>query len=54
VRRLAHDGLEAWQQVIEREYEGMVAKDEADLYEGGPTLRWVKVKQRGWTIEEDR
>jgi hypothetical protein len=29
VRRLAPDGLEAWAQVIERGYEGYVAKDEA-------------------------
>ena len=28
VRRLAPDGLEAWKQVIERGYEGYVAKDE--------------------------
>jgi ATP-dependent DNA ligase len=27
VRRLAPDGLEAWKQVIERGYEGYVAKD---------------------------
>jgi ATP-dependent DNA ligase len=27
VRRLAPDGLEAWEQVIERGYEGYVAKD---------------------------
>jgi bifunctional non-homologous end joining protein LigD len=54
VRWLAPDGLEAWTQVIERGYEGLVAKDEASLYEGGPTIRWLKVKQRGWTVEEDR
>ena len=34
VRRLAADGLEAWEQVIERGYEGFVAKDEASAYEG--------------------
>jgi hypothetical protein len=28
VRRLAPHGLEAWAQVLEREYEGYVAKDE--------------------------
>jgi ATP-dependent DNA ligase len=54
VRRLAPDGLEAWKQVIERGYEGLVAKDEASAYEGGPTRRWLKVKQRNWTIDEDR
>jgi ATP-dependent DNA ligase len=41
-------------QVIERGYEGYVAKDEASAYEDGPTWRWLKVKQRGWTVEEDR
>jgi ATP-dependent DNA ligase len=54
VRRLAADGLAAWKQVIERGYEGYVAKDEASVYEGGPTRRWLKVKQPGWTDEEDR
>jgi bifunctional non-homologous end joining protein LigD len=54
VRRLAPDGLEAWKQVIERGYEGYVAKDARSQYEGGPTRRWLKVKQRGWTVEEDR
>jgi bifunctional non-homologous end joining protein LigD len=46
VRRLALDGLEAWAQVVERGYEGIVAKDDASRYEGGPTRRWLKVKQR--------
>jgi hypothetical protein len=23
-------------------------------YEPGPTRRWLKVKQRGWTVVEDR
>jgi ATP-dependent DNA ligase len=54
VRRLAPDGLVACEQVIERGYEGLVAKDEASAYEGGPTKRWLKVKQKGWTVEEDR
>jgi ATP-dependent DNA ligase len=53
VRRLAQDGLEAWKQVVERGYEGL-AKDEASVYEGGATRRWLKVKQRDWTVEEDR
>ena len=47
VRRLTPDGLAAWQQVIERGYEGYVAKDEACAYEGGPTKRWLKVKAEG-------
>jgi bifunctional non-homologous end joining protein LigD len=54
VRRLAADGVEAWQQVVERGYEGYVAKDESSAYEGDATRRWLKVKQKGWTVEEDR
>jgi len=54
VRRLARNGFEAWSEVIARDCEGYVAKDETSLYEGGPTLRWVKVKQKGWTDAEDR
>ena len=54
VRRLAPDGLEAWAQVVEREYEGYVAKDEASAYEGGRTRRWLKAKQKDWTVAEDR
>jgi ATP-dependent DNA ligase len=52
-RRLAPNGLEAWIQVIERGFEGYVAKDEASAYEGGVTRRWVKVKQKHWTVKED-
>jgi bifunctional non-homologous end joining protein LigD len=44
IRRLSDDGLEAWQQVLERGYEGLVAKDPASPYVGGRTLRWLKVK----------
>ncbi len=54
-RRLADDGLEAWQEVIARGYEGLVAKDPTSPYVGGRTLKWLKVKQpkyrdgeRGW------
>ena len=54
-RRLAADGLEAWAQVLERGYEGLVGKDEASPYREGRTLSWLKVKQpryregeRGW------
>jgi len=39
VRRLAANGLEAWKQVVERGYEGYVAKDESSVYEGGATRR---------------
>ena len=52
-RRLAPDGLAAWKQVVERGYEGYVAKDEASVYEGGATRRWLKVKQKDWTVEGD-
>jgi hypothetical protein len=38
-RRLAPDGLKAWAQVLERGYEGLVAKDEASRYVGGPHAR---------------
>ena len=55
VRRLADDGLKAWQQVIEHGYEGLVAKDPQSPYVGGRTLKWLKVKvpqyrevERGW------
>jgi hypothetical protein len=54
MRRLAADGLQAWAQVIERGYEGYVAKDEASAYEGGATKRWLKVKVPGWTDSDDR
>lgn len=39
--------------MIERGYEGYLAKDEASVYEQGPTRRWLKVK-RGGTVEEDQ
>jgi ATP-dependent DNA ligase len=38
--------------VIAHDYEGLVAKEEASLYEAG--RRWLKVKQKGWTDAEDR
>jgi ATP-dependent DNA ligase len=54
-RRLADDGLTAWDQVLARGYEELVAKDPASPYVGGRTLKWLKVKQpkyregeRGW------
>jgi bifunctional non-homologous end joining protein LigD len=51
-RRLAANGLEAWAQVVERGYEGLVAKDEASAYRGGRTLSWLKVRQRDYRVEE--
>src|SRR5262249_42870684 len=44
VRRLAPDGLEAWKKVIERGYEGYVAKDETQPVSGQPPRRWLRVK----------
>jgi ATP-dependent DNA ligase len=40
------------QQVTERGYEGLVAKDPASPYRGGRTLTWLKVKQRDYRVEE--
>ena len=54
VRRLAKNGFEAWSEVVAHDFEGLVAKDETSLYEPGPTRRWLKVKQKGWTVDEDR
>jgi ATP-dependent DNA ligase len=54
VRRLAENGLKAWEQVLERGYEGLVAKDETSVYAGGVTRSWLKVKVPGWTDPEDR
>jgi bifunctional non-homologous end joining protein LigD len=54
VRRLAANGLEAWAQMLERGYEGYVAKDDASRYIGGKTRAWLKVKVPGWTDPEDR
>ena len=53
VHQLAADGLEAWAEVLERGYEGMVGKDEASPCLGGRTRRWLKVKVPGWTDPED-
>ena len=53
VRRLAANGLDAWAQVVGNGYEGLVAMDEASMYGGGLTRRWLKVKQKDWTVEED-
>jgi bifunctional non-homologous end joining protein LigD len=54
-RRLADEGLTAWAEVLERGYEGLVAKDPVSAYVGGRTLKWLKVTQphyregeRGW------
>ena len=54
VRRLAANGLDAWAQVVGNGYEGLVARDEASVYEGEPTRRWLKVKQKNWIVDDDR
>jgi bifunctional non-homologous end joining protein LigD len=51
-RRLAADGLEAWAEVLERGYEGMVGKDEASPYREGRTLKWLKVKHPEYRVKE--
>ena len=55
---LADDGLTAWAEVLERGYEGLVAKDPASPYVGGRTLDWLKEKQlhyregdHGWELK---
>ncbi len=42
----------ARQQVTERGYEGLVAKDPTSPYEAGRTLKWLKVKQREYRVEK--
>jgi bifunctional non-homologous end joining protein LigD len=50
-RRLPDHGLEAWNEVLRGNYEGMVAKDPESAYTLGRTLSWLKVKQRGYRQE---
>jgi len=45
-RRLDQHGLNAWAEVKQRGYEGLVAKNEQSLYKGGPTRSWIKCKIR--------
>jgi hypothetical protein len=47
VRSLAANGLDAWGQLVERGYEGLVAKDKESKYVGGRTRAWLKVKVPG-------
>lgn len=42
MRPLALNGFEAWSEVIARDYEGLIAKDEASLSEAGPTRRMAE------------
>jgi bifunctional non-homologous end joining protein LigD len=44
VRRLAEDGLKAWEQVMECGYEGLVTKDVGSPYRAGRSLTWLQVK----------
>src|SRR5688572_26901506 len=44
VRRLADDGLKAWDTVVGRGLEGLVAKDRKAAYDA--RARWLKVKVR--------
>jgi bifunctional non-homologous end joining protein LigD len=50
-RRLPANGLEAWDEVLRCDYEGMVAKDPGSAYAPGRTLSWLKVKQRDYRQE---
>jgi ATP-dependent DNA ligase len=50
-RRLSDDGLKAWQEAMARGYEGIVAKDPESRYVPGPTLKWLKVKQKDYRKE---
>jgi bifunctional non-homologous end joining protein LigD len=50
-RQLPANGLEAWDEVLRGNYEGMVAKDPASAYTPGRTLSWLKVKQRNYRQE---
>jgi len=53
-RRLDSNGLKAWAQVLERGYEGLVAKDERSAYVASRTRRWLKVKVEGFVESEHR
>ena len=50
-RRLAKNGLKAWQEALEHGYEGIVAKDPESRYVAGRTLKWLKVKQKDYRKE---
>lgn len=54
-RRLAADGLEAWQEVVAKGWEGLIAKDPDSIYTpDARTTKWIKVKHKvriGWPGE---
>ena len=52
MRRLSSSGLQAWQEVLRANYEGLVAKDPESPYVPGRTLKWLKVKQRDYRVKE--
>jgi bifunctional non-homologous end joining protein LigD len=52
VRRLAPDGLAAWQQVVER-VRGPGRQERGERVRGRAARRWLKVKQKDWTIEQE-
>jgi len=45
VRRLSSNGLKAWAQAVHKGYQGLVGKDPESPYVGGPTQKWLKLKQ---------
>lgn len=51
-RRLRSEGFAAWAEVLQRGWEGMVAKDPASKYTEGRTLKWLKVKVPKYREEE--
>jgi bifunctional non-homologous end joining protein LigD len=51
-RRLAPNGFKAWEEAVSRGYEGIVAKDPESPYVAGRTLKWLKVKQKDYRVEE--
>lgn len=52
IRRLSSSGLQAWKEVLQAGYEGLVAKDPKSPYVPGRTLKWLKVKQREYRVME--
>jgi hypothetical protein len=45
-------GLSTWAQVLEPGSEGLIAKDPESPYRGGHTVKWLKVRQRDYPVEE--
>jgi len=45
-------GFKAWEEAVSRRYEGIVAKDPESPYVAGRTLKWLKVKQKEYRVEE--